>query len=423
MRSGISRREFVIGGAAGTAGLLLGSVLPGCGVPTPVPVTGAPVRVTTGPAVGEIAYLEPSAVKFPLLEVAGTPWEIGRTIGQRFADEVRLGFERRAAWFKDLKEFAAGEGKPAMVEFLAAARKHTPRAVAELEGWAEGSGVPFHDLLVLSLKAELDALKKQRAATCEPVTETHPGCSTIVLATGDRVIHLHNEDGADAYADLMFMLLCRPEDGPAYLTLSYPGILPGNAPAINAEGVATSTNFIGTDEVRLGVGRYFLDRMVLESRSIDEALEWSAHPERAYAFHHVFTSIKEKRAVAIEVTPSKKETVDIDGLYIHTNHLVFETMKGEVQDQEYVSSSSTTRYDVLSRWRDGIADPSALGVEQLLAPLASHEGAPYSPCRHPEGDIHGFTLATAVFEAPAGTMRVYKNQPCQNLFEDYVMPG
>jgi hypothetical protein len=413
----------VIGGAAGTAGLVLGGVLPACGGPMPLPVTGEPVEVTAGPPVGEIDYLEPSATRFPYLEAAGTPWEIGRTIGLRFADQLRLGFERRADWFADLKEFAAGEGKPAVAQMLAAAKRHTPRAVAELEGWAEGSGIPFHDFLVLNLKAELTALKKPRTGKPSATEEIQPGCSTIVLATGDQVLHLHNEDGADAYADLMFLLECTPEDGVPYLCLSYPGILPGNAPAINAAGFATSTNFIGTEEVRLGVGRYFLDRMILESRNIDEALEWSAHPERAYAFHHVFTSMPEKRAVAIEVTPTEKEIREIDGLYIHTNHLVFDSMRDEVQDEQYVSSSSTTRWDVLSRWKESVSDPSSLNVNQLLEPLASHEGKPYSPCRHPEGDVRGYTLATAVFRAPEGALRLYKGQPCQNLYAEYEQPS
>ncbi|MBW2277840.1 MAG: hypothetical protein JRF63_10130, partial [Deltaproteobacteria bacterium] len=111
------------------------------------------------------------------------------------------------------------------------------------------------------------------------------------------------------------------------------------------------------------------------------------------------------------------------GLFIHTNHLVFDSMKDEVQDAEYVSSSSTTRWDLLSRWKAGVTDPSSLTVDQLLEQLAMHEGKPYSPCRHPEGDVHGFTLGTAVFEAPAGSFRLYKGQPCQQLFKDYEQPA
>jgi isopenicillin-N N-acyltransferase-like protein len=221
----------------------------------------------------------------------------------------------------------------------------------------------------------------------------------------------------------MFMLLVRPDDGVPYLTLSYPGILPGNAPAVNARGIVQTTNFIGSREVRPGVGRYFLDRMILESRTLDEALSWATHPERAFAFHHVFSSLNERKAVAVEVTASKKEIVPIEGLYIHTNHLVLETMKDEEQDEEYVSSSSATRYRVLSAWKDGLEDPLSLNLTSLLEPLSSHEGKPMSPCRHPEGEVHGYTLATAVFQAPEPSVRISKGQPCLERWMDYEVPG
>jgi hypothetical protein len=264
---------------------------------------------------------------------------------------------------------------------------------------------------------------KARAKPATPMDEAHPGCSTIVQRSAEGVYHLHNEDGSDAYADLMFLTLVRPDRGPSYLALNYPGILTGNAPAFNSAGVVQTTNFIGTDEVKLGVGRYFLDRMVLESRNLDDALRWSSHPERAYAFHHVFTSIPEQRSVAIEVTPSKQKVQEIEGRYIHTNHLVLEGMEDEVQDKDYVGSSSLNRWMVLSEWMASVDGKPPLSLEELLAPLASHERRPYSPCRHPAGDVHGFTLGTAVFAAPAGTMRLYKLQPCHGNFSSYDQPS
>jgi isopenicillin-N N-acyltransferase-like protein len=295
--------------------------------------------------------------------------------------------------------------------------------MAELEGWAEGSGVPFEDLMVLNVKSEMYELLHQHTSQARKLDDPQPGCSTVVLVTPERLVHIHNEDGYDAYADLMFMLKVVPDEGAPYLTLSYPGILPGNAPAINANGLVQTTNFIGSREVKMGVGRYFLDRMILEARDIDEALRWATHPERAFAFHHVFSSIGEKKSVAVEVTSSKKEVVPIEGLFFHTNHLVFETMKEEEQDEEYVSSSSINRYEVIDAWTKTIEDPLALKRDDLLVPVSSHERKPYSPCRHPEGDVRGFTLATAVFEAPAATMRVSKSQPCIERWMEYEMPS
>lgn len=418
MKTKLTRREFVIGGAAGVAA---GLILPRCG-PLPQPPAGADGS-GAGPADDPDRSPTGGARSFPYLELAGAPREVGRGIGRFFGDFVRTGIERRAEWFAELRQFATGEGRPAVETMLAAASKHTPRAVAELQGWAEGAELPFADLLTLNLQAELAALMKARATPAAPMDEAHPGCSTIVQRTADGIWHLHNEDGADVYADLMFLTHVRPDAGPSYLALNYPGILTGNAPVFNSAGVVQTTNFIGTDDVRLGVGRYFLDRMALESRSLEEALEWSSHPERAYAFHHVFTSIPKRRSVAIEVTPSKRQVLEIEGRYIHTNHLVLEGMENEAQDAEYVGASSRNRWMVLSEWAASVSGQPALGRDELLAPLASHERRPYSPCRHPDGDVHGFTLATAVFAAPAGTMRLYKHQPCHGDFAEYELPA
>lgn len=426
MNKPVTRRRFMIRTATAAGGLLVASVVPACrdktGRAGPPPEPAPPPEPPEPPPV-ETTYVDGSTVAFPYLEVKGPPREIGRAIGKRFSGLVRKGLDRRAEWFKRIRDFAAGPGKGAYKTFVEAARKHTPRALAELEGWAEGSGVPFDDLMVLNLKSELSEMARQHEKEQpEKTDEAQPGCSTIILVTPDGVTHIHNEDGHDAYADLMFMLLVHPDEGPSYLTLSYPGILPGNAPAINAHGLVQTTNFIGSREVRVGVGRYFLDRMILEARSVEEALEWATHPERAFAFHHVFTSIPEKRSVAVEVTATKKEVVPIEGLFFHTNHLVFETMKDEEQDQEYVSSSSTNRLEVIDAWARAVEDPLVLTRSKLLEPLSSHERKPYSPCRHPEGDVRGYTLATAVFEAPAGTMRVSKGQPCLDRWMEYEMP-
>lgn len=421
MSSSINRRTFVVRAVQGALGLALGSPWPGCGPredgPGPEPPGPAPGREPT-----EWTYVEGSAQAFPYFRVSGTPREIGRGIGSRFGELIRLGFERRAGWFAALRDFAMGPGRDAYEAFVAAARSRTPRAFEELRGWAEGSGVAFEDLMVLNIRAEVEALIQEREAASARA-EPQPGCSTVVLAAEDRLLHLHNEDGHDAYADLMFVLDVRPSDGVPYVALSYPGILPGNAPGVNAFGVAQTTNFIACREVRLGVGRHFLDRMILEARSLDEAIEWASHPERAYGFHHVFTSLSERRAVGIEVTPSKVEIVPIAGLYYHTNHLVFEGMTDEDQDEEYVGSSSTSRWRVIEAWARGIGDPAALGLDDLVAPLASHEGSPYSPCRHPEGDVRGFTLATAVFQAPGESFRLSRNQPCLARWTEYDVPA
>lgn len=134
----VDRRRFVIGGACGTVGAAMGIMLPSCGgAPVPVDHGAGKVPVSEGVLPGSV---EGSETEFPFLRVSGSPREIGRGIGSVFGDFVKLGLQRRADWFAELKTFATGEGGPAYDKFLAAAGKHAPVALAELEGWAEGTG-------------------------------------------------------------------------------------------------------------------------------------------------------------------------------------------------------------------------------------------------------------------------------------------
>lgn len=344
---------------------------------------------------------------FPVLEVSGSPHHMGLQIGKRFGPLIRSGLERRADWFKSLKDYAAGEGKAHYLGMLSAARKHTPQCVEELEGWSKGSGVPFDDLMVLNCKSELDSFMKAGCGC--------PGCSTVALKHKGRFIVVHNEDGDTAYDDLNFILRAKPTGGTRFVAMTYPGILSGMAPAVNEHGVLVTTNYIPSRKVRPGIPRYFQMRRLLEAKTVDEALKMARHADRAFAFHHIIASLAEGRVVSIEVNPDKWEQKEIDGLFLHTNHLVHRSLKDEPQFEKYMETSSYPRYRTLEKKLGTIQDLSGITRDVILDAVTEHEGRPTSVCRHPKGKVRGSTLATAVFEYPATRpwgMRLYRNQPC-----------
>jgi hypothetical protein len=88
---------------------------------------------------------------------------------------------------------------------------------------------------------------------------------------------------------------------------------------------------------------------------------------------------------------------------------------------DYVESSSMSRWQVLNRWKEGLPQGGVLGADDLVAILSSHQNRPYSPCRHPEGDVEGATLLNALFDLGAGTLRIHKGNPCRGVFADYPM--
>jgi isopenicillin-N N-acyltransferase-like protein len=381
----MDRREFIAGAAGAALGLAL--PLPACRSDAP------------------------SA--FQLLEVSGTPYEIGYAIGRRFGRRVEDGLRRRREWFIELRSFMEQDRAARYEPFVAAGKKYFPDILEELRGWADGSGVAFDDLVALNLKAELAAMMRD----ARPET---PGCSTICLSHGGRLLIAHNEDGHGAYDDLMFLVRVSQPGKPAFLCLNYPGILSGNGPAGNDAGLMVTTNFIGGLAVRPGIPRYFISRALLNARNLDEALKVVTHPERAFSFHYNIGSSLQRRILSVETSAERHAVQEVEGLYVHTNHLLLPGMASTPQDEEYVGTSSMSRYRVLSGRAERLKDRlEHVGEKRLIGMLSSHEGAPYSPCRHPTEEVSGSTLGCALFDVAAGELRLYSSQPCEGHFEDY----
>ncbi|MBM3956878.1 MAG: hypothetical protein FJ313_02355 [Gemmatimonadetes bacterium] len=74
---------------------------------------------------------------------------------------------------------------------------------------------------------------------------------------------------------------------------------------------------------------------------------------------------------------------------------------------------------VLERWRAASGPAASVSEARLLDALSSHEGRPWSPCRHPEGEATGATLCCSVFDLGARTWRLSKDQPCLGRFTGY----
>ena len=390
-----TRREFLEISMAAAAGAAVLS-LPGCGA-------------------REKAYeglLEVPAGGYPLIEASGTHFEIGFQLGSAMKETVADYFEV-AGDYRESVAFFVGEGRAAVEAMLTHARAAFPRLVEEIEGMAEGVGVPFRHLFAYNCRSEIGIMK-------DP-----PGCSTFALRDGDRAVLVHNEDGNDLNRGRMYLARVTPPSGVTFLAFVYPGLMPGNGPAVNSSGIVETTNYIQPKRVAEGIPRYFLSRAVLEAADLDEAVDIVTTGPRAFPFHHNLLSLGESRILSVETAAYPEmvhDVMEVDGLYLHTNHFLHPAMTGEAgkerpYDVPYVSS--TTRLDVLRRAMAEKGEPA--DAEEMVGMLSLHEGRPYSPCRHPEGDVHGVTLGTAVFETPFPGMTLYHGNPCEGLKKKHAI--
>lgn len=387
----MNRREFILS----SSGAVLGAWLPS-GCHRRASPEKRPLRVP----------------EFPYLEVSGEPYQVGHAIGKHFAWQIKEGIRRRQQWFDELKSFMNADRTNRYEPFLEAGKRYFPEAVDELRGSAEGAGLPFEHLMVLILKSELGAMKNK----LKPET---PGCSTLALAHQDRLLLAHNEDGHAAYDGLMFLVKVSVPGQPAFLRLTYPGIYSGSAPSMNSAGLVVTTNFIDGRAVRPGgIPRYFVSRAVRNARSLQEALKIVTHPERAFSFHFNLGSRQEKKIISVETSVDRHQVHEVRDLYVHTNHLILDEMQDTPQNQKYVNSSSMTRYRILTAEAERLLDRlDDVDGDTLMRLLSIHAGAPYSPCRHPQGEVRGTTLAGSLFDIHRGTWRLYYGNPCRGRIQ------
>lgn len=392
-----TRREFLGYSLTAAAGVAL------------LPYQGCGPRATTREGV-----LDVPERGYPFIDVKGSHREIGRQIGSAMKEQIVSHLELSEQYSNSVN-FLEGEGRETVKKMFDHARTNFPYLVEELEGMAESLDVPFMSLFAFNCKSEIDLLK-------EP-----PGCSTIALCKPGHVTLVHNEDGNDLNIGRMFVARVTPPSGVIFFIFVYPGLLPGNGPGFNERGIVQTTNYIQPRQVADGIPRYFIGRAILEAKNLDEAVALATMKPRAFSYHHNLVSLLENRRILSVETAAyphhKHSVLDVEGLYVHTNHFLHDGMVEEddtntrLYDVPY--ESSITRMNVLSRAIEANGPP--LNVEEIMKLLTLHEGRPYSPCRHPEGDVHGVTLGTAVFDAPSSrdTVNLFHGNPCLGLKKGY----
>ncbi len=363
---------------------------------------------------GKHSFFPATVRQFDLLEIKGSYQEIGYRIGKYFGGNIKAIIRQRKEWHERLMNILATEkGRLVSGELKRLVQKYYPQYLEELTGMADGAGIAFPALWAISVKSELGALEKE-----------NPGCSTIFYHRGDKMWLFHNEDGHTAYRDRMFLVKVHPPSGVSFISLVYPGTLTGNGPSLNNRGVVQTTNYIGSTQSEIGIPRYVIGRAILEAKSLEEAGQIAMQQPRAYPYHHNLAGFTEKKYLSLETIPNAAQQFTPKGVYCHTNHLLLPLTKiYRHENQEYKNSSSMSRYTVLSEKIKNMHRGTPATPATFLEFLSSHENAPYSPCRHPRGEVKGQTLAIAFFDINRSVFRLYKGNPCRAVsrkhFQEY----
>lgn len=305
----------------------------------------------------------------------GSPRAIGRTLGMAGRAVVHRHLLGAPIW-RRVTDSAHGERLSRMTSTV---RARFPAIWAEIEGMAEGLGLPLSQVMAWNCRGDL-------------LASTPDGCTTVMLP-GETPVIAHNEDGLPFFRGAAFIADVTPEAGAGFRAFCYPGSIPGHTFAFSATGLVQTVNNIRLTGVEAEVPRMVLGRAVLAARDIDAALAvLEAHPNSG-GFHFALSHVADRRIVSVEFGGGEVSVTEITVPSVHTNHALHQPRGLEHQ---IITASS----------RDRQARGTALLASGERDPLAILRDAagPGLPIRRDAADDPDDenTLATALFRVQDG---------------------
>jgi hypothetical protein len=333
-------------------------------------------------------------------EVHGSYFEVGLAIGERFSEQIHRTLDTYPFFREQLLPYNGGpEGQVRYHDLLELNRLCYPDYVHELEGLAQGARRPFEELFLVNLRGEYR----------EHLHELGRGCFDCALVTDDTALIGHNEDGSPAFRDNLYLVQVQVEGKTGFTALSYPGFLFGNAFGFNREGICFSVDDVRPRGSKLGVGRHFIARSLLEAASLDDAIGRVTVHGRASGFGYTIGSIHERRVVYVEVAPEVHQVREIQGCYVHANHYL------ELADvAQSVDPSSWARVERANTILASGPPLDAAGILSLLGDEANQEYPIYRTATPPDKSA---TFHTVLFDLDARRLRIYTGHPVRDAAE------
>lgn len=263
------------------------------------------------------------------LAAAGPAREIGRALGRFGAAPMRRLVLPSTYW----AQTQAWAGSDRLRQMQEATRGALPELFAEVEGLAEGLGLPFEQVFAWISRGDLRA-------------DLPEGCTTVMLPGPSRLI-AHNEDGDPEERHECGLIRAAPAGAPGFAAFFYPGSVPGSAFGVNDEGLVVTVNNVRAAHAPAGVPRMLVGRAMLGCRTLDQAIRLIEALPRAGGFHFAMAQAGDHRLFSVEFTGAAVSVVELTAPSAHANHLIHPGMADLAQQITRSSADRQSRAEAL----------------------------------------------------------------------------
>jgi len=260
------------------------------------------------------------------IEVNGTHLAMGRQQGRQLSELISLVVERSNRYPDGTRPAILAEAK--RIEATLQAR--APHLVSEMQGIAEGAGLPYEEILLLNTGYDASG----------DMAAPHYHCTGIGLPdTSDGPLVAKTDDVAIEERDFEVFFQVEPQDGHACLHYAFAGTI-WDQGGINDAGLALAMTGLGPTGPYNTQGMptlLFLREVLLRCGSVEEALTFAeSHPLRGHGCTMTMADPTSGDITVVENLPSLRAVRrSRRGATVHTNHPQFPESLPLARDEKW----------------------------------------------------------------------------------------
>lgn len=351
----------------------------------------------------------------PHVVLRGGPRARGREYGARMAERVNRSLDAYRRLF-EVCDIGWAQAVERAAPFEAVIARHFPHLLEELAGLAEGSGTDFGSLLALNSRTEILPPDYLARATAGALREPANECTAFATArAGEGVLLAQNWDWVGLQREALVLVEARPDDGPAYVTVTEGGMLAKIG--LNEHGFGVTLNILRSrlDGSQVGMPVHMLLRGLLDCRDLAHAREIVA-ALRFAGSSNILMADASGAIASLEASPAGARFLEPEaGRLCHTNHF----LAADLAVHEANLAGNLSTQPRLDTARDRVDDVH--GVQDAIGLLSDTSNGLESVCRYPDTSVPEHvrieTVVGVVMELSERRMHVSGAQPDVSAFE------
>lgn len=350
-----------------------------------------------------------------ILELAGSPTQMGATHGAEFADEIRTYADERIAlvcqgtWSGG--PMTRGEVLEIAESMVDAHERFDADLHAEMAALADAAGITIGEAIVVGGFTDFVDTVRAVVGGATPAEVVEDDCTAVIVpdsrADGAGLL-AQTWDMHDSATDHVLLLRIEPDDAPGARVFTTTGCL--GQIGMNSEGVCVGINNLTARDGTAGVAWTSVVRAMLKASTAADALDLLLDADLAGA-HNYLLFDRHGDGFSVEAMPSVRHTTRLGSeVLAHTNHTIHaDTTAVQVERNPIQQTGSIARLERAGELlADGLIDP---------ARLMSLTADPEAICQLATEPFHIESSGAAVMRPSTGEFWACWGRPADNEFE------